>query len=81
MRVYLSKVMLSAGEERQVKTWRPGFSGKAVMRGIEMKRWNAREEGEVRGSDSWILIQHRFQGEKGFLSLLSFDQKCYDVRA
>ena len=25
MRVYLSKVMLSAGEERQVKTWRPRF--------------------------------------------------------
>ena len=46
-----------------------------------MKRWNAHEEEEVWGSDSLILIQLHFQGGKGFLSLLSFDQKRYGVRA
>ena len=63
-----NKVMLSAGEERELKTWRPRFLRQGSYERIEMKRRNA-HEGEVWGSDSLILIQLYFPRGEGIFVL------------
>ena len=83
MRAYLSKDNTLRGRVgRYVRSCHPVFFCKLVMRGIQTKGQNVPGEGGVWGSSSLIFIPAAFfQGEEGFLSLFSLNQKCHGLGA